>query len=110
MREQSIAKQKHNNRVISAGDIVLLKNDSTARCMWKLAKVEELISGADGKIRSAIVKVTRSDKRPICLRRVVQHLFPIEVKTTDEEKQNDHSTLEDQSTPTVEGGPNVMLL
>ena len=61
-------------------------------------KIEELIPGADGKIRSAIVNVSRSDKRPICLRRVVQHLFPIEVKANEEEKQNDQLPVEDQST------------
>ena len=45
------------------GDIVLLKNDSSTRVFWKLARVEELISGADGKIRAAIVKGGNSERR-----------------------------------------------
>ena len=89
LREQSNAKHKTNNRVISAGDIVLLKKDSTARCMWKLAEVQELIPGAGDKIRSAIVKVSSSDKRPICLRRVVQHLIPIEDNAKEDKGVND---------------------
>ena len=63
------------------GDIVLLKNDSSTRVFWKLARVEELISGADGKIRAAIVKGGNSERRSAYLRRVVQHLIPIEVRS-----------------------------
>ena len=59
---------------------MLLKNDSTTRCYWKLAKVEELSPGNDGRVRAAVVKTTSKDKRPVYLRRVVQHLIPIEVK------------------------------
>lgn len=44
------------------------------------AKVEELIPGTDGRVRAAVVKTTSKDKRPVYLRRVVQHLIPIEVK------------------------------
>ena len=70
--------------------------------MWKLAKVQELIPGADGKIRSAIVKVSSSDKRPIYLRRVAQHLIPIEVKANQEEKGNDQVPAVDPITPTAQ--------
>lgn len=63
---------------------MLLKNDSTTRCYWKLAKVEELSPGNDGRVRAAVVKTTSKDKRPVYLRRVVQHLIPIEVKAIDE--------------------------
>ena len=61
---------------------MLLKNDSTNRIHWKIARVEELIPGADGKVRAAIVKVGNSDKRPTYFRRVIQHLIPIEVKSS----------------------------
>ena len=61
---------------------MLLKNDSTNRIHWKIARVEELIPGADGKVRAAIVKVGNSDKRPTYFRRAMQHLIPIEVKSS----------------------------
>jgi len=73
---------------ISIGDIVLLKNDSTIRNFWNLARVKELIPGADGRVRAAIVKVGNSDNRPSYLRRVVQHLIPIEVNSSE----NDEAT------------------
>ncbi len=90
LREQSILKQKNCSRDISVGDIVLLKKDSTSRCMWKLAKVEELLLGTGGKVRSAIVKVSNNDSQPI--HRVVQHLIPIEVKANEEEDGRRQST------------------
>ena len=62
----------------------MLKNDATNRKYWKLAKVEELLCGADGKTRAADVKVASSTNRPVYLRRVVQHLIPMEVKCLKE--------------------------
>ena len=83
LREQSNARNKGNAvQEISVGDIVLLKDDSTNRIHWKIARVEEIIPGADGKVRAAIVKVGTSDKRSTYLRRVIQHLIPIEVKSS----------------------------
>ncbi|PFX11629.1 hypothetical protein AWC38_SpisGene24559 [Stylophora pistillata] len=83
LREQSNPRNKGNvAQEVSVGDLVLLKNDSTSRIHWKIAIVEELIPGADGKVRAAIVKVGNSDKRPTYLRRVIQHLIPIEVKSS----------------------------
>ena len=32
-------------------DLGVLKNDATARCLWKIAKVTKLIESKDGKIR-----------------------------------------------------------
>ena len=101
LREQSKLTKRNNAREISIGDIVLLKKDSTARCKWKLAKVEELIQGADGKVRAAVVKVASSDKRPVYLRRAVQHLIPIEVNTSDDNELQPKRLVDNQSTPIV---------
>lgn len=85
LREQSSVSNKGNDaRDISIGDVVLLKSDSTTRWYWKLAKVEELIPGIDGRVRVAVFKTTSRDKLLVYLRRVVQHLIPIEVKAINE--------------------------
>ena len=78
---------------------MLLKNDSTKRIFWKLARVEELIPGADGTVRAGIVKVGSDDKRPSYLWRVVQHLIPIEVKSIEnnEVTQLDGNPVPDQA-------------
>ena len=57
-----------------------MKSDQTTRNFWKLARVEELLPGRDGQIRSARVKVASSDgRKPQVLRRVIQHLIPVKV-------------------------------
>jgi len=56
-----------------------LREDGTARCLWKLAKVVELFKGRDEMIQSAKVQVLSKDKI-IQLRRPVQHLVPLEAE------------------------------
>ena len=58
----------------------MLRNDSTSRSFWKLATVEELLPGRDGKIRAAIVRTTDKSLKPQTLRRVIEHLIPLEVR------------------------------
>ena len=40
---------------VAVGDVVILKNDSTNRMFWKLAKVERLLTGKDGIVRAASI-------------------------------------------------------
>ena len=42
---------------------MIVKSDQTTRNFWKLEKVEELLPGRDGQIRSAKVEVASSDGR-----------------------------------------------
>ena len=74
------SKSKSNQANISVGDIVLVKSDSTKRAFWKLARVEELLESKDGRIRAARVKVANAERNSVSLRRVIQHLVPLEVK------------------------------
>lgn len=47
---------------------------------WKVEEVKELIPEKDGNVRAAVVKVANNSCHPSHLRRVVQHLVPIEVR------------------------------
>ena len=78
------SKSKSNRANISVGDIVLMKSDSTKRAFWKLARVEELLVSKDGQIRAARVKVANGERNPVCFRRVIQHLVPLEIRSADE--------------------------
>ena len=49
---------------IVVGDVVILKNDSTNRMFWKLAKVELLLTRKDGIVRAALIKVSNSHRIP----------------------------------------------
>lgn len=47
------APKKNKCGTIAVGDVVLVHDDNQPRGCWKLAKVESLIKGTDGLIRSA---------------------------------------------------------
>ena len=99
LKERSHVESKGiNKRRISIGDLVLLKNDSTSRAFWKLGKVEELIPGRDGNVRAAVVKAVSDTGRPSLLRRVVQHLVPIEVKVQPRATATNETQPVDQNT------------
>ena len=51
------------------------------RNMWKLGKVEELIVGKDSVVRGAVVRISRSGKPSVLLRRPLKLLYPLEVQS-----------------------------
>ena len=63
------------------GDVVCVKEDNMKRNMWKLGKVEELIVGKDSVVRGAVVRISRSGKPSVLLRRPLQLLYPLEVQS-----------------------------
>ncbi|CAB4032048.1 Hypothetical predicted protein, partial [Paramuricea clavata] len=67
---------------IEVGDVVILKDGNQPRTFWRLAKIETLIPSKDKIVRSVMVKVLGNDKKkPILLRRPIQHLVPLEVRS-----------------------------
>jgi hypothetical protein len=79
--------------VVAVGDIVLLKLDKSSQAIWKVAKVEHLISCQDGVITSAKVSVI-SEGKIWFLRCPIQHLVPLELSSTS---QRDEREEEDQT-------------
>jgi hypothetical protein len=64
------------------------KNGSTARVFWKLAKIESLITSKDNVVRSATVRVLdKENKKIIILRRPIQHLIPLEIRSEIDEPE-----------------------
>ena len=68
-----------NAGTILVGDVVLVHREDRPRGFWRLARVEELKMGADGRMRSAIVRVHSRGTRSILLKRPLQCLYPLEV-------------------------------
>ena len=82
LRETGRAIHSKSEDSIKVGDIVVLKNDSSPRVFWKLARVMELIRSKDNEIRAAKIRVVNSEGKKVTdLRRPVQHLVPLEVRT-----------------------------
>ena len=67
---------------VSVGDIVIVHDENVHRGLWKLGRVEKLITGTDGYVRVAAVKVT-SKGHSTTIRRPVQRLYPLELRSKD---------------------------
>lgn len=81
LRERRIVQTRTADAApVKEGDIVILKEDGTARALWKLARVVETLDGRDGLIRVARVQLLSNDKT-VHLRRPIQHLIPLESET-----------------------------
>ena len=65
-----------NQQVIKLGDVVLV-HDEGPRSSWKLAVVDDLITGKDGLVRAAHIQTSKGyTNRPIT------KLYPLEVTST----------------------------
>ena len=65
---------------INMSDICIIQNEQVKRAFWKLCKMEELITGADGSTRSAKVSVIANDGKKKILIRSLKHLIPLEIQ------------------------------
>ena len=80
--------------MMSVGDIVLVHDDSKPRGSWKLARIEEVIIGRDGRTRGAVLRVASASGRGTVLHRPLQRLYPLEISssTPDKEKEKPDET------------------
>ena len=62
--------------------MVIIKKDSTPRAFWRLARIQELLPGADGCVRAAQLRVSSENGKMHITRRVIQQLVPIEVRSS----------------------------
>ena len=69
---------------IAVGDIVVVHDEDLPRGFWKLARVEGLVTGADGLVRGATIRVRSEGRRCSVLRRPIQRLYPLEIRGGDE--------------------------
>lgn len=57
--------QGSKEATISKGDVVIVKDENQPRGFWRLGLVTDTITGKDGRIRGATVKVCPKLNRPI---------------------------------------------
>ena len=58
--------------------MVILKDEKVARNFWKLAKVIELLNGADGITRAALINVAAENGPPKIMQRSIKQLIPMD--------------------------------
>ena len=62
----------------------MIVHDSTLPCgLWKLGRVQEVLNGRDGRPRAALVRLSSRDRQHIFLKRPLQLLYPLEIRTTE---------------------------
>ena len=64
-------------RGIKEGDVVILIEEGTIRCLWKLTRIIEAIKGRDGAVRS--MKILMRGDWSVYLQRPIKNLVPQEV-------------------------------
>ena len=87
---RNLHRQKSRPRssiAVSEGDVVTVFEDNLPRSQWKLGRVEQLIHGADDRVRAAVVKVISKSGRPVTMKRPVQRLFPLEIPVVSNDEQ-----------------------
>ena len=67
---------------IAKGDVVII-HDDTHRGLWRLGVVEKTLKGKDGIIRGAVVRIKEGSKVSSFLRRPIQRLYPLEVRSQE---------------------------
>ena len=70
---------------IQEGDVVLVFEEKVPRHNWRIAKVNELIPGTDGKVRGATVKIGKTGSY---IQRPINKLYPF-VQRNDPNASND---------------------
>ena len=83
------------SRPISVGEPVVIYDEDHPRGIWKLGRVQELIRSADGEVRAARVVAMSGDGKKTTLKRAIQHLHPLEVRSEASAVNSDN--LEDRT-------------
>ena len=68
--------------------IIQVSSANKPRIFWQLGRVVKLIHGDDGKVRSAILKMSNKETAHYS----VKHLFPLEIQSTHHREHQDSST------------------
>ena len=84
-----------NENPVCMGDVVLV-HDTKLTGFWKLTRITQLVSGQDGRVRGAILKVASPGKKPQTLKRPLQRLYPLEIPHLSMEERADGTICESE--------------
>ena len=91
---------RQGKQLIRTGDVVIVHEDNKPRLQWRLAIVEDLIEGKDGRVRAAHIRTNNyKTTRPVA------KLYPLEVHSEECEKQN-ATTAPEEIARSVDSTPN----
>ena len=67
---------------LERGEVVTVYDEGHPRGLWRLGRIEDLIQSSDGKVRGVYVRVTSKKGHAKILRRPIQHIYPLEVRSS----------------------------
>ena len=76
---------RSNSESINPDDIVIVHDENRARGLWRSGKVMTVVCGKDGNVRGATERVAEQGKKPTSIRRPLQKLYPIEIRSLNDE-------------------------
>ena len=82
--------------LLKKGDIIIVHDDKQVRGLWKLAKIERLLKGADGLVRGTVIWIP-SKSASKTLRRPLRCLYPLEIECATSDDSVD--AVNDDSPP-----------
>eukprot|EP00795_Rhopilema_esculentum_P005097 gene5097-214_t len=91
---------------INIGDIVYVHESKLPRQRWRMAKVTKLLPGKDGVVRAVELLTSNSAKKHITIKRPIQKLYPIEIRSSSEVTEQDSeepqiTIVRDQDVPEI---------
>ena len=99
LREFHRCKSGKQERKVEIGDVVVVYEEEKKRGDWKMGVVKSLVTGKDGVVRGAEVRVITKGK-PVHLSRPVQKLYPLEVRSEGEGHRETGARNRDTGNPT----------
>ena len=85
LREHQNTKKPKSGEKVSVGDVVTIFEEKLPRQGWRMGRVERLLQGKDGQIRSAVVRVHQGGQKSTLFRRPLRKLYPVELNENEEE-------------------------
>ena len=83
-----------NENPVHVGDVLV--HDTKPGGFWELARITQLVSGQDGRVRGAILKVASPGKKPQTLKRPLQCLCPLKVPHLSMEERAEGTICESE--------------
>ena len=98
LREFHKSKNPKNQRIVTPGEVVLVHEEKTPRQSWKIGRIIETQTSADGEVRGVKVAVVNKKGRLYNLNRPVQRIYRLEIDSicddsiasADEKKDSNH--------------------
>lgn len=76
-----------SGKTVAVGDVVTVYEDKIPRQQWKLARIENVYTGRDERVRAVMIRVCDKAGKVIEMRRPLQKLFPLEIENARKEKE-----------------------